>query len=482
MGAVPSRPRRPGALLADVGASGSRGLGADRTLRVGSRAHRRAQNAVFRGDLAVWRAAFAVPEDDGSSDRPSAGGFIDAATHQRDLDRRARAVLGVHRADGSAHCPTRFPTRSGPTPNSPGCPSASAPSKQPGSTSASLVDTALNATTPLPDERAADALWWRIVRHLGPAALRASASRVPHSATQRGSPYLTLGWASVGERVMADAMWPALVAAVHARPAEWTPEQLLDAITTTRTDLRPRGPVLGPGVAHRDDDGRALRRAGAHRTARLRSRVDRPRPSRPAPGTRVRALPADRIVELNQWALDHYSSMFPRSWAPDYLRERLGNRPRRRRALPGRLRAARTDKPDPAPHRPRGVDRGTGRRRTRPRDRGAADWSTRSGTASCSRSTPASDLVGFIGRRNPTKETKSSPARSTSTPAGRQSSPRASSLFGLTEGAADLAAGATPVLVEGPMDAIAVTIASRRSSTSASHPWARPSPSRRQPS
>jgi len=34
-------------------------------------------------------------------------------------------------------------------------------------------------------------------------------------------------------------------------------------------------------------------------------------------------------------------------------------------------------------------------------------------------------------------------------------------LFGLTEGTADLAAGASPVLVEGPMDAVAVTLASR---------------------
>jgi DNA primase len=69
------------------------------------------------------------------------------------------------------------------------------------------------------------------------------------------------------------------------------------------------------------------------------------------------------------------------------------------------------------------------------------------------------DLVGFIGRRNPTK------------PDGEFSGPKylntrataiftkGEQLFGLAEAAIDLEAGSTPVLVEGPMDAIAVTLA-----------------------
>ncbi len=31
-----------------------------------------------------------------------------------------------------------------------------------------------------------------------------------------------------------------------------------------------------------------------------------------------------RILELNQQALDHYQSRYPLSWAPGYLRERIG--------------------------------------------------------------------------------------------------------------------------------------------------------------
>lgn len=31
-----------------------------------------------------------------------------------------------------------------------------------------------------------------------------------------------------------------------------------------------------------------------------------------------------RILELNQLALNHYAAVYPRSWAPNYLRDRLG--------------------------------------------------------------------------------------------------------------------------------------------------------------
>ena len=56
------------------------------------------EDAVLRGDLSVWRAAFAVPEDDGRPTGPVQSGSS-TTPHQRDLDRRAKAVLGVHRAD-----------------------------------------------------------------------------------------------------------------------------------------------------------------------------------------------------------------------------------------------------------------------------------------------------------------------------------------------------------------------------------------------
>ncbi len=35
-------------------------------------------------------------------------------------------------------------------------------------------------------------------------------------------------------------------------------------------------------------------------------------------------IPAERILELNQQALDYFESRYPRSWAPAYMRVRLG--------------------------------------------------------------------------------------------------------------------------------------------------------------
>ena len=236
LGAVPSRPRRPdhrsrcvGAREAEAWASADAPAWAS-GLTAG-------EDAVLRGDLSVWRAAFAVPEDDGRPTGPVQSGSS-TTPYQRDLDRRAKAVLGVHRADENLTELLPDEVRSDAE--------FARLSERLGALQAagidvgSLVDRAVNVDHPLPDERAADALWWRIVRHLGPAALRASASQ-SHTLRPAWSTYLRerLGEA-VGERVMADAMWPALVAAVHARPAEWTPEQLLEAATSGRgPDVRP---------------------------------------------------------------------------------------------------------------------------------------------------------------------------------------------------------------------------------------------------
>ena len=189
------------------------------TLRRGRQGSPRARTPCFAEISSVWRAAFAVPEDDGRPTGPVQSGSS-TTPYQRDLDRRAKAVLGVHRADEDLTELLPDEVRSDAE--------FARLSERLGALQAagidvgSLVDRAVNVDHPLPDERAADALWWRIVRHLGPAALRASASQ-SHTLRPAWSTYLRerLGEA-VGERVMADAMWPALVAAVHARPAEWT--------------------------------------------------------------------------------------------------------------------------------------------------------------------------------------------------------------------------------------------------------------------
>jgi DNA primase catalytic core len=255
---------------------------------------------------------------------------------------------------------------------------------------------------------------------------------------------------------MADAMWPALVAAIHARPSEWSAEQLIDAATSGH----------GPDVRPEELCSALVWRIATMTDAPLAE----PEPPEPdfaqpeaAPVEPVTAVTEtstsmDRIVELNRWAFDHYSAMYPKSWAPDYLRDRLGND----------LREDPRYQVGYAPPGPTSLIQHLATRGTREEellDAGLARRTERGHLVDTFRDRlvfpiySGSDIVGFIGRRNPTK------------PDGEFSGPKylntrstavfakGEQLFGLTEGTADLEAGSTPVLVEGPMDAIAVTLA-----------------------
>src|SRR3954452_3729069 len=410
-------------------------------------------HATLRGDLSVWRAAFGVPEDDNRPTGPVQPG-ASTAPHQHELERMVRSVLGIHRAGDELLEQLPDEVRSdvafGRLSERLGALQAAQIDVRP------LVDRALDAAHPLPDERSADALWWRIVRHLGPAALRAAASQT-HTIRPAWTAHLCERLAdATSERVMADAMWPALVAAVHARPVEWTAEQLIDAATSGRgPDVRPEElcSALVWGIATMTDAPSAD--------------PDPPEPDfthlEPAPAESITAVadpgtPAERIIELNRWTLDHYSAMYPKSWAPDYLRQRLGE--------------GLTDAPryqvGYAPPGPTSLVKHLtrcGATAEELLDAGLARRTERGHLVHAFRDRlvfpiySGADLVGFIGRRNPTK------------PDGESSGPKylntratavfakSEQLFGLSESATDLDAGSIPVLVEGPMDAISVTLA-----------------------
>ncbi len=104
---------------------------------------------------------------------------------------------------------------------------------------------------PLPDEMPAAALWWRLSRHLAPAALSAQAGDLGvHSPAS--PPALRPAWTSqldvllgndLAARVTADPAWPALVAAIsQATDSGWTAEQVL----TTAHGLLPSGTSHDP--------------------------------------------------------------------------------------------------------------------------------------------------------------------------------------------------------------------------------------------
>lgn len=72
---------------------------------------------------------------------------------------------------------------------------------------------------------------------------------------------------------------------------------------------------------------------------------------------------------------------------------------------------------------------------------------------------PDGEIHGFIGRRNPDRDEDDKAGPKYLNTANNDLFGKGDQLFGLHEARADLAAGATPVLVEGPVDAIAVTLA-----------------------
>ncbi len=181
----------------------------------------------------------------------------------------------------------------------------------------------------------------------------------------------------------------------------------------------------------------------------------------------------ERIAALNADAADFYQHTYPGSWAQTYLTGRLGV------DLTG----------DPAT-RPGYAPTGWTALTSHLRRRGATDEELLAAGLARQASTgrlidtfrdrlilpihhtnqnhdKASQVVGFVGRRNPDTDpleagsdaaVKAGPkylntAETVLFSKGEQ-------LYGMTEYADRLAAGATPVLVEGPIDALAVTLAS----------------------
>jgi len=109
---------------------------------------------------------------------------------------------------------------------------------------------------PLPDEQPAAALWWRLARHIAPAALAAHAcdlgpdrAYAPSNLRPSWTPHLVdlLGEHLAG-RVVADPAWPALVAAAtQASDAGWTPEQILTTTYELLHDAHQRATTTYPG-------------------------------------------------------------------------------------------------------------------------------------------------------------------------------------------------------------------------------------------
>jgi len=232
-----------------------------------------------------------------------------------------------------------------------------------------------------------------------------------------------------------------------------TAHQVLDR-THTNLAGEPAFDEPAASLAAADTDGLAARaEAGAERTAALRTA---PAPTEPE---------RDRLVAANAAAAAYFASQYPGSWAPDYLDTRLGttmlDEPSRG---VGYAPAGWTDLTDHL--RGQGftdaeaVDAGlstrasTGRVIDRFRDRLMFPIHARTEDGQ-------REVVGFVGRRNPNQDAATNIRSPKYLNTGQTALyTKGQHLYGLVENTAMLSRGGLAVLVEGPVDALAVDLAS----------------------
>jgi len=410
-------------------------------------------------------------------------------------------------------------------------------------------------TRPLPDEQQAAALWWRLMPHLGPAALGAD----EHSANLL-QPAWRPALAELVGTTKADYLqkapaWPALVAAVDeaCQYHGWSANEILSTglagvpqdgsltgvevadalvlriamLTDQPTDAPyprddetpypeadiPADPdMLPPADAdefmaafYRDqpaDDAPVVHSPtpGEHDDLDLVDQEPRPAeydlPSYDVAGAAYpyvadpyatplpweqadevtpenafpdpTEVPAERIHELNQQAMAYFESCYPRSWAPAYMRDRmrtdladhphysLGYAPGGDRSLIRHLTdhgATLDELAQAGLVTQRQGDDGTTYYRDFFRDRlvmPIRDPHDPTGVA----------ILGFVGRRNPTKSDDDYAGPKYLNTRTTSIFTKGEALFGYAEARELLTAGALPVIVEGPMDALAITLGS----------------------
>ncbi|MBV9088316.1 MAG: relaxase domain-containing protein [Mycobacteriaceae bacterium] len=191
-------------------------------------------------ELAVFRAATGV---DANDDRPAGPPQypLRARVIQRLLEGRAAVVFGRPGADTARWraMADRADPRLRRDPYWPQLAGRLDVSARAGLDVQRLIEDALHADGPLPDELPAAALWWRLAGTLGPATVETTATAlrpdwVPELRRLFGP--------VVAEAIIADPAWSGLVAAVNAAdPRHWTPAELLAAAAEHLLDAAVQG-------------------------------------------------------------------------------------------------------------------------------------------------------------------------------------------------------------------------------------------------
>jgi DNA primase catalytic core len=472
-------------------------------------------------DIAVWRAAMQVAATDRRPTGPPQPSTA-AARWQRALDRQAAGDRSPAMAEWGPLLHTAAPA-AGRDPFTPQLAEQLAAISRTGLDAQGILRRALGDGAPsdkaLPDDHAAAALWWRIQGHLSPAV----AAGLEHAhLTSPWQPRLVqiVGTGRAGA-MRASSWWPTLVTAVdHAQQRGWRLEDLLGKAAQASNDVdeclatvwrismltdpptaeavdgdwaqeheanpfhelppdddeqlpssasvghNPAGwadaspldaPDLVDELALDDDD--ALTIAAAHRNvmgpleptdAEVTRRILR------AADLDLAHVSRERMVEVNQLTLAYFQSQYDRGWARAYLADRLGQDVAGHPHIaPGYAPAGWTNL---VTHlRRAGVTHqemtetgvatvaSTGRLIDRFRDRAILPIVHRG------------DVLGFVGRRRPDlRDDQGAGPKYLNTP----NTPlfhKGDQLFGVLPDLVDT--GAVPVLVEGPLDAWAVTLA-----------------------
>jgi DNA primase catalytic core len=382
-----------------------------------------------------------------------------------------------------------------------------------------LLESAASTGGPLPDDHAAAALWWRIARHLTPNLATQVEAGHTHATTTTWTQRLDeLLGAERADDLQSSRWWPPLVTAVgHALQRGWRLDDFVKAASSPQdgfgdvcqallwrisllTDPTPTDEPCEPFLDSAPPDMWPDTEPGARIISTARDEIAIP-PSSVAdmvvgeaagqdwvePDLAVAALvrsvagppeqtdadvdrmftralawrespvSRDRMVEINQMTLAYFRSHFPASWGQAYLVDRFGqdliDDPR---FLPGQAPAGWTGLVDHL--RKSGVTKeemivagvatvaSTGRLIDRFRDRVVLPIIYNR------------EILGFVGRRQPnlTDADRGGPKylNTADTPLFH----KGAQLFGAIK--EHLAEGGVPVIVEGPIDAIAVTLAS----------------------
>jgi conjugative relaxase-like TrwC/TraI family protein len=515
------------------------------------------QHRQLRGDIAVFRAAHAVPEDD---TRPTGKTQPAAADRRAQQDLATRIAKAIDTSYRTAWTPLAVQVGLHPRkdPHWAALVEQLAALSRAGADAPALLRAAA-AEAPLPDEYQAAALWWRIARHTYPAVLSAdpgsapadplrprwldqlTATLTPAAAAQLvGNPH----WAAVaaavnraiehgipaahvlrqpvgpdGDPVPDHALADALIyrAATLTDPAppdpyqptgpepgyepdepDHAPPQDLHMLTYTGNDdiplnLTEDGYRDGPEFDHylrtgdlqppfpdetiptsettlsSEDLDTELFHAAQHRqwmepwqpTDEQQRRLERR-----AYDAESSPVTPERIADLNAQAADYYQQTYRGSWAQTYLTNRLG-----------------TDLTSDPHIQPGYAPAGFTTLTTHLRRHGATnDELLAAGLAKTASTGKTIDtfrdrlilpihhkgaVVGFVGRRHPDTD-HLQPGTDAATKAGPKYLntgdtilyAKGGQLYGVAEYADRLAGGATPVLVEGPIDVLAVSLAS----------------------